>query len=75
MLGSPQQLALGTMGIFLHHELTHLHILNKCTCARICKMLQFLREGTQPTTKISTPSEQKIIKVVQNIGASIPVQE
>lgn len=36
MLGSLRQLVLCTMGTFLRHGPTHLHILNKCTCARIC---------------------------------------
>lgn len=41
-LGSPPRLAHDTTGIFLLHELTHLHILSKCTCVRICKKFRVL---------------------------------
>lgn len=36
MLESPQQSVLDKVGTSLRHEPTRLHILNKCTCARIC---------------------------------------
>lgn len=56
MLESPQQSVLDKVGTSLRHEPTRLHILNKCTCARICTQKQKRREkGTHKEECIIKP--------------------